>query len=201
MSFFPSHQLRAREPLCRVGVEANDVLARGVRGEGPAALARVHLGQDDLVVRVAYLHVHPDARAGGGKSVGARIVQLHLVVADDHGLVGDLLDEALALRLGDVEVQGRGQRQQAQQSKHARPQRRRRRRRGRGHLGADLSDLIHFPAGCLAALVSQSPLLASLLNLPLAGGEILGRFGRDEVELDGGQFGGRKRNRIKKTVL
>ena len=38
------HQLRPREPLCGVGVETDDVFAGRVRGEGPAALAAVHLG-------------------------------------------------------------------------------------------------------------------------------------------------------------
>ncbi len=75
------YQLGAGEPLGGVGVQADDVLAGGVGGESPPPLAGVHLGQDDLVVRVADLDVHADARAGRGEPVGAGVVQLHLVVA------------------------------------------------------------------------------------------------------------------------
>ena len=74
-------ELGAGEPLGRVGVQADDVLPGGVGGEGPLALAGVHLGHDDLVLRVADLHVHPDLGARGGEPVGPGVVQLQLVVA------------------------------------------------------------------------------------------------------------------------
>ena len=74
-------QLGAGEPLGRVGVQADDVLPGGVGGEGPLALAGVDLGHDDLVLRVADLHVHPDLGARGGEPVGPGVVQLQLVVA------------------------------------------------------------------------------------------------------------------------
>ena len=57
------------------------MLSRGVGGEGPPPLAGVHLGQDDLVVGVADLDVHPDLGGGGSEAVGAGIIQLDLVVA------------------------------------------------------------------------------------------------------------------------
>ena len=52
-------ELAATEPLGAVAVETDDVLPRHVRGEGELALAAVHLGQDDLVVRVPDLNMHP----------------------------------------------------------------------------------------------------------------------------------------------
>ena len=52
-----------------------------VRGEGPLALRAVHLGEDDLVVGVADLHVHPEVWRGGSEAVGAGVEQLDLVVA------------------------------------------------------------------------------------------------------------------------
>ena len=51
-------ELCAAEPLGGVGVEADDVLPGGVGGEGELALTAVHLGEDDLVVRVPDLHMH-----------------------------------------------------------------------------------------------------------------------------------------------
>ena len=52
-----------------------------VRGEGPFPLRAVDLGQDDLVVGIPDLNVHPDPGGRGGEAVGAGIVQLDLVVA------------------------------------------------------------------------------------------------------------------------
>ena len=73
-------ELGSAEPLGAVAVETDDVLPRHVGGEGELALAAVHLGQDDLVVRVSDLHVHPDLGTGGGEPVGPGVVQLDLVV-------------------------------------------------------------------------------------------------------------------------
>ena len=73
-------ELRAGEPLGGVAVEADDMLARALRGEGELALAAVHLAHDDLVLGVPDLHVHPNLGAGGGEAVGAGVVQLRLVV-------------------------------------------------------------------------------------------------------------------------
>ena len=52
-------QLAPTEPLGAVAVQTDHVLPRHVRGEGELALAAVHLGQDDLVVRVSDLNMHP----------------------------------------------------------------------------------------------------------------------------------------------
>ena len=52
-------ELAATEPLGAVAVQTDDVLPRHVGGEGELALAAVHLGQDDLVVRVPDLNMHP----------------------------------------------------------------------------------------------------------------------------------------------
>ena len=52
-------ELAATEPLGAVAVQADNVLPRHVGGEGELALAAVHLGQDDLVVRVPDLNMHP----------------------------------------------------------------------------------------------------------------------------------------------
>ena len=52
-------ELAATEPLGAVAVETDDVFPRHVGGEGELALAAVHLGQDDLVVRVSDLNMHP----------------------------------------------------------------------------------------------------------------------------------------------
>ena len=41
-----------------------------------------------------------------------------ILLTGDHGLVGDLFDEALPLRLGDVEVEGRGQGHEECQGQH-----------------------------------------------------------------------------------
>ena len=67
------------------------MLPRGVGGEGELALAAVHLAHDDLVLGVPDLHVHPDLGAGGGKPVGARVIQLRLEVGCylEQGSVGD----------------------------------------------------------------------------------------------------------------
>ena len=51
-------ELAATEPLGAVAVQTDDVLPRHVGGEGELALAAVHLGQDDLVVRVSDLNMH-----------------------------------------------------------------------------------------------------------------------------------------------
>ena len=74
-------ELAATEPLGAVAVQADDVLPRHPGGEGELALAAVHLGQDDLVVRVPDLYVHPDLGAGGGEAVSARVVELDFVIA------------------------------------------------------------------------------------------------------------------------
>ena len=73
-------ELSSTKPLGAVAVQTDHVLPGHVRGECELALAAVHLGQDDLVVRVPDLHVHPDLGTGGGEPVGPRVVQLHLVV-------------------------------------------------------------------------------------------------------------------------
>jgi len=111
-------ELGTAEPLGGVGVEADDVFARGVGGECELALTAVHLGEDDLVVRVTDLHVHPNLGAAGGEPVSPRIVQLNFVVAGDHRLVRNLLDEALALRLPDVEVEAEGERGHQEADQH-----------------------------------------------------------------------------------
>ena len=130
-------ELGTAEPLGGVGVEADDVFARGVGGECELALTAVHLGEDDLVVRVTDLHVHPNLGAAGGEPVSPRIVQLqkhksvkatqtnivlkanlNFVVAGDHRLVRDFLDEALALRLPDVEVEAEGERGHQEADQH-----------------------------------------------------------------------------------
>ena len=75
-------ELCAAEPLGGVGVEADDVLARGVGGECELALTAVHLGEDNLVVRVPDLYVHTNLGAAGGEPVGPRIVQLQNTVSE-----------------------------------------------------------------------------------------------------------------------
>ena len=97
-------QLAPTEPLGAVAVQTDHVLPRHVRGEGELALAAVHLGQDDLVVGVSDLHVHPNLGAGGREAVSSGIVELDLIVARHHGLVRNLLDKTFPLRLSDVEV-------------------------------------------------------------------------------------------------
>ena len=97
-------ELGTAEPLGGVGVEADDVFARGVGGECELALTAVHLGEDDLVVRVTDLHVHPNLGAGGREAVSSGIIELDLIVPRDHRLVRDLLDKTFPLRLSDVEV-------------------------------------------------------------------------------------------------
>ena len=74
-------ELCSTEPLGAVAVQTYDVLPGHVRGEGELALAAVHLGQDDLVVRVSDLHVHPDLGAGGGEAISTRVVELDFVIA------------------------------------------------------------------------------------------------------------------------
>ena len=69
-----SYQLSARKPLGGVGVKAYDVFAGCRGGEGPLALGAVHLGQDDLVVWIPDLNVHPNARTRRCKTVGSWIV-------------------------------------------------------------------------------------------------------------------------------
>ena len=53
-------KLRSAEPLGAVAVQTDHVLPGHVRGEGELALTAVHFGQDDLVVRVSDLNMHPD---------------------------------------------------------------------------------------------------------------------------------------------
>ena len=76
-------ELSSWEPLGGVGVKADDVLPRGVGGEGELALAAVHLGQDDLVVRVPDLHMHPNLRTRGGKAISPGVVQLDFIIASN----------------------------------------------------------------------------------------------------------------------
>ena len=76
-------ELGSWEPLGGVGVKTDDVLPRGVGGEGELALAAVHLGQDDLVVRVPDLHVHTNLRTGGGKAISSGVVELHFVISSN----------------------------------------------------------------------------------------------------------------------
>ena len=57
------------------------MLPRGVGGESELALTAVHLGQDDLVIGVSDLHMHPYFRTGGGKAISSRVVQLHFVIS------------------------------------------------------------------------------------------------------------------------
>ena len=97
-------KLGAGEPFGRVGVQAEDMLTRSVGGEGELALAAVHLGQDDLVIRIPDLHMHANLRTGGCKPVSPGVVQLHLVVARHHGVVWDFLNETLSFSLTDVEI-------------------------------------------------------------------------------------------------
>ena len=75
-------ELAATEPLGAVAVQTDHVLPGHVRGECELALAAVHLGQDDLVVRVPDLYVHTNLGAAGGEPVGPRIVQLQNTVSE-----------------------------------------------------------------------------------------------------------------------
>ena len=97
-------ELAATEPLCAVAVQTDHVLPGHVRGEGELALAAVHFGQDDLVVRVSDLNMHPDLWTRGSESVSSGIVELDFVVSRHHGLVRNLLNKTFPLRLSDVEV-------------------------------------------------------------------------------------------------
>merc|ERR1711971_502012 len=56
-------QLSAREPLGRIAVQTDDMLAGSVRGESEFAFTAVSLGEDDLVIRISNFHVHPNLRA------------------------------------------------------------------------------------------------------------------------------------------
>jgi len=99
-------ELSPCEPLGGVSVEADDVFPWCGGGERELSLATVHLAENDLVVRIPDLDVHSYARTRGCEPIGPGVVQLDLVVAGHHRLVGDLLNEALSLRLAYVEVEG-----------------------------------------------------------------------------------------------
>ena len=73
-------ELCSTEPLGAVTVQTDDVLPRHVRGEGELALAAVHLGQDDLVVRVSDLYMHPNLRTRGSKPIGSWVIQLDFII-------------------------------------------------------------------------------------------------------------------------
>ena len=74
-------ELRPTKPLGTVAVQADHVLPGHVAGEGELALAAVHLGQDDLVVRVPDLHMHSYLWTRSCKPVSSRIIQLNFVIS------------------------------------------------------------------------------------------------------------------------
>ena len=109
-------ELAATEPLGAVAVQTDDVLPWHVGGEGELALAAVHFGQDDLVVRISDLNMHPDLWTRGSEAVSSGIVELDLVVPRHHRLVRDLLDGTFPLRLSDVEVKTGGEWEEGEES-------------------------------------------------------------------------------------
>ncbi len=72
-------QVAAAEPGGRVRVQADDVLAWHVRGEGEATLSAVQLGQDNLLLGIFDLDVHADTVRGGQVVVGVLVEYLNLV--------------------------------------------------------------------------------------------------------------------------
>lgn len=94
------------------------MFSRGVGGEGPPAFAAVDFGQDDLVVGITDFNMHANLGAGGSKAIGPGIVQLQLVITNNHGFFWDLLDKTFSFRFGDVKVQSVGEREDGEEGQY-----------------------------------------------------------------------------------
>ena len=100
-----TYQLLSTEPRSRVGIEANDVLARNVRGEREPSFTRVQFGENDLLLGILHFHVHANARCRGQVCIRGCIEQFHFVLANHECLIGYFLDEAFTFRFTYVKVE------------------------------------------------------------------------------------------------
>lgn len=105
-------QLSTAEPRRGIGMEADDVFAWEVTGERESALRAVLLGQEHFVVRIPDLDVHSNAGTRGQVIVNTPIEQLHFVVANEYGFVGDFFDETFLFSFSDMKVKAPSRRNQ-----------------------------------------------------------------------------------------